>query len=81
MNVFGQFRPNPFRGRNFLHGRFPKTIDRAELSQEQILPVLTYARTIVENAFADSLLHQELMVGVGESVRFVPNALQQSQRA
>ena len=60
---------------------FPQPIDGAESAQEQILAVLTYARAIVQNAFADALLHQKLMVSIGEPVGFVSNALEQTQRA
>ena len=81
VDVLGQFRTDSFRGRNLFHARFAEPIDGAESAQEQILAVLTYARAIIENAFADALLHQELVVSVGETVGFVSNALEQTQRA
>ena len=42
--------------------------------------MLADAGAIVEDAFADSLLHQELMVSVGEAVSFVADSLEQPQR-
>src|SRR5260370_10892998 len=39
------------------------------------------ARAIVENAFFNSFFQKQLMVGVGETVRFIANPLQQTQRA
>ena len=51
------------------------------LRRSRFLRFWTYAGAIVENALADAFFHQELVVGVGEAVRFVPNALQQTQRA
>ena len=81
MNVLGQFRADSLRRGDLFHTRFPQPIDGPELAQQQILPVLAHARAIVENAFADPLLHQELVVGVGETVGFVANALEQTQRA
>src|SRR5205085_5303413 len=47
----------------------------------QILEVLMHARTIVENAFVDPFLEEQLVVGVCEPVRFIANSLQQMQRA
>ena len=34
------------------------------------------ARTIVEDTFADPLLHQELVIGVREPVRFIADSLE-----
>ena len=47
-----------------------------KLTQQKIFPVLTHAGTIVENAFADAFLHQQLVIGVGETMRFIANALE-----
>src|SRR5687767_5767067 len=60
--VLGQLRTDSFRGGDLLHGRFPQPVYRTELSQQQILPVLADSRAIVEDAFADPLLHQELVI-------------------
>ena len=75
------FRSDAFCRRDLLHCRFPQPIDRTELAQEQVFSVLTHARTIIQNAFADSLLHEQLMIGIGEAMRFVADPLQQPQRA
>ena len=60
---------------------FRSRFTEPNLRSKQILAVLAHARAIVENAFADALLHQELVISVGETVRFVANALEQTQRA
>src|SRR6267142_2029626 len=66
VEILSQFWTDAFRRRDLFHGGFPKAIDGAESTQKQVLTALTYARAIIENAFADALLHQELVVGVGE---------------
>src|SRR5260370_19571165 len=81
MHFFSQLATNPFCGGDFVNGRFAQTIHGTKLSQEKILPVLTYAGTIVENAFADALFHEQLMVRIGETMCFVANALEQTQSA
>jgi hypothetical protein len=40
--------------------------------------MLTNARAIIENTFAHSFLHQQLMICVGETVGFVTDALKQT---
>jgi len=81
VHIFSQLAANPFRGGNFVNGRFAQTIHRTKLSQEQILPVLTDTGAIVQNAFADPLFHEQLMISVGEAMCFVANALEQTQSA
>jgi hypothetical protein len=81
MNVLREFRTNSFRGGDLLHGSFSKPIHRPKLSQQEILPILTHARTIVEDAFANPFLHQELVIRIREAVGLVSNALEQTQRA
>src|SRR2546423_1313816 len=80
MNFLRQFRADPCRRRDLLHRRLAQAIYGTKFPQEQILPVLTHARAIVENAFADPLLHQQLVIGVREAMRFVPNSLEQAER-
>src|SRR5260370_1981609 len=81
MHFFSQLAANPFRGGDFVNGRFTQTIQGTKLSQEKILPVLTHTGTIVKNAFADALFHEQLMVGIGETMCFIANALEQTQSA
>ena len=81
MHFFRQFWPDPFGRRDLLDARFPQTIDRPEFTQEQIFPILTYARTIIQNAFINSLLEQKLMIRVRETMRLIPDSLKQMQRA
>ena len=76
MHFFRQFRSDAFGRRDLFHGGFPQAIDRSEFTKEQTFPVLTHARTIIQNTFADPLLHQQLVIGICEAVRFVANALQ-----
>ena len=71
----------PFGRRNFFDARFAQALHRTESAQEKIFAVLAHAGTIVENALADPFLHQQLVISVGETVRFVANPLQQTQRA
>ena len=47
--------------------------------EQQVFPVLTHARAIVENAFFDSFFHEQLMICVGEPMCFIADALKQSQ--
>ena len=51
------------------------------LSQQQILAVLAHARAIVKNAFSDPFFHEQLVICVGEAMRLVANALEQTQGA
>ena len=79
MYFFGQLRPDTFGAGDFFHAGFSQSVDRPELSKQQVFPVLTYSGTVVQDAFADPFLHQELMISVGKAVRFVPDSLEQSQ--
>jgi hypothetical protein len=81
VHFLGELRPDPLGRGDLLHGRFPQPIDRAKFPQQQILSVLTHAGTIVENALADPLLHQQLVIGIREAMRFITDSLEQSQRA
>ena len=81
MYFFGQLSADTFGGSDFVHRRLTQSIHRAELSQQQILAVLTHAGAIVKNAFADPFFHEQLMICVGEAMRLVANALEQSQSA
>ncbi len=76
MHFFRQFSSNPFGGGNLIDARFAQAIDRAKLPKQKIFPVLTHARAIIENAFVDSLLQQQLMISVREPMRFIANSLQ-----
>src|SRR3954470_22346338 len=76
MHVLSEFRPDPLRRCNLVDARFAQSIYRSESPQQQILAVLTDAGAIVENALADPLLHQQLVIGIRESVRFVADALE-----
>ncbi len=81
MHFFRQLSPNAFRGGNFLDSRFSQPLHRAELSQQQIFPVLAHPRAIIKNALADALFHEQLMIRVGKSMGFVTDALKQAQSA
>ncbi len=81
MHFFGQLSADTFRGGNFIHRGLTQAIHRAELSQQQILAVLTYPGAIVKNAFANPFFHEQLVICVGEAVRLVANALKQTQGA
>ena len=81
VHFFGQFWSDPFRCRNLLNAGFAQAIDRTEFSQKQTFPVLTHARTIVENAFVDPFLEQKLVIRVGEPMRLVADTLKEMQRA
>ena len=81
MHVFGQLAADTFGRGDFVRRRLTQAIHRAELSQQQILAVLTHARAIVKNAFANPFFHQQLVICVGEAMRLVTNALEQSQGA
>ena len=79
MHFFRQLSANPFRGGDLLHGRFAQTLHGAELSQQQIFPVLAHPRAIIKNALADALFHEQLMIRVGKPMGFVTDALKQAQ--
>ena len=81
VHFFRQLSANAFRGRDLVNARLAETIHGPEPLQQETFTILTHARTIVENAFTDSLFHQQLVIGVSETMRFVANALEQSQRA
>src|SRR6266536_6015961 len=79
VHIFSQLAANPFRGGNFIHRRFTQTIHRTKLSYQQIFPVLTHPGAIVQNALPDALFHEQLMIRVGETMRFVADTLEQTQ--
>src|SRR6266576_1754360 len=81
MDVFRQLSSNSFGSRNLLHARLAQAINGTKLAQQQIFPVLTHTRAIIENAFADTFFHQQLMIGVSEAVGLIANSLKQSQGA
>ena len=81
VHIFRQLSADPFGSCDLFDGCFAQAIHRTEPLQQQIFPVLTHARTIVENAFADSFFHQQLVIGVGEPMRFIADALKQTQRS
>mgnify|MGYP003694154347 CR=1 FL=1 len=81
MHVFGQLSTYSFRGGDFVDA-WPYVGDSpSRTSQQQILAVLTHAGAIVKNAFADPFFHEQLVICVGEAMRLVANALEQSQGA
>jgi hypothetical protein len=77
MNIFRQLAPNAFRRRDLFHCRFAQPIHRTKFSQEQSFAVLTYSGAIVQNAFVDPLLEQQLMISIGEAMRFIADSLKQ----
>jgi hypothetical protein len=79
VHFFGQLSANPFSRSNLLNTCLPETIHRPKSPQQQILPVLTHTRAIIENALFDAFLHEQLMVRVGKPVGLVANALKQPQ--
>ena len=81
VHLFRQFLADAFGGCNFFDARFAQSLDRSEFSQEKIFAVLAHAGTIIEDAFADPFFHQQLVIGIRETVRFVADALEQTQRA
>ena len=70
----------PFGRCNFFDARFAQTLHGTEFAQKEILAVLAHAGTIVEDAFADPLFHQELVISIGEAMRLIADALKQTQR-
>src|SRR4029077_11424737 len=81
MKLFRQLSSNSFGRGNLLHARLAQTTNGTKLTQQQIFPVLTYTRAIIENTFADAFFHEQLMIGVSKTVGLVTNSLEQSQRA
>ena len=79
MHFFSHLSTNPVRGRNFLHRCFAQLIHGAELAQQQILPVLAYTGAIIEKALADPLFHEQLVISIGKTMRFVADPLKQAQ--
>ena len=80
MQFLRKFSSNPFGGGYLVDACFAQAIDRAKFSKQKIFAVLTHTRAIIENAFVDSLLEQQLMISVGEPVCFIADSLQQMQR-
>ena len=58
VDLFSQLRSDAFRGSDLLYGCLPESLNRTEFAQEKVLAVLAYARAVIENTFADALLHQ-----------------------
>lgn len=81
MNVFRQFPANSLRRGNFFDACFAQSVHRAKLAQEQILPELAHAGAIIENTLRHTPFHQQLMIGVGEAMGFIADALEQPKRA
>ena len=80
VHFFRQLSANAFSSRDLVNACPAEPIHGPEPLKQQTFPILTHARAIVENAFFDSLFHQQLVVRVGEPMCFVSNALEQSQR-
>src|SRR5215471_6173187 len=81
MQFLGQFSADSLGGCDLIDARLPQPIPRAKSSQKETFPVLTHARTIIENAFIDALFEEQLVISVREPVGFVANSLEQMQRA
>ena len=79
MHFFRQLSANALRGGNFLHRRFSQALHGAELSQQQIFPVLAHSRAIIKNTLANALFHQQLMIRIRKPMGFVTDALKQAQ--
>src|SRR5687768_9576441 len=77
----GELRADSCRGGDLLGTGFAQTRDAAKRAQQKLLAVLGNTRAIVENALRDPSFHEELMIRVRETVRFVADALEQPQRA
>ena len=78
MHVGRQLCSNSISSRDFFHTGAPQSFHGPKFPQQQVFAMLTDARAIVENAFADSFLHQQLMIRVGETMGFVADALKQT---
>jgi len=79
LHFFRQLPANAFRRCDLINSCAPKPIHRAEPPQQQIFPVLAHPGAIVENTFFDAFFHQQLVIRVGEPMRFISDALKQSQ--
>ena len=77
MYFFRQLRSDSFGAGDFFHACFSQSIDRPELSEQQVFSVLTYSGAVIENTLTDSFLHQQLMISVGKPVCFVADPLKQ----
>ena len=75
VQFLGQLSANSFRGSDLLDACFAETIHGAKSPQQQIFPILAHTGAIVENAFFDSLSHQQLMIRIGKAMRLIANAL------
>lgn len=76
MHFLRQLLAYSFGRCNVFDARFAQPLDRAKPAQEKVFPVLAHSWTIVEDALPDPLFHQELVIGVGKTVRFIANALE-----
>ena len=81
MHFFRQLLANALRGGNFLHRRFSQALHGAELSQQQIFPVLAHSRAIIKNTLANALFHEQLMIRIRKPMGFVTDALKEAQTA
>lgn len=79
VHFFGQLSAYPFRSSDLFNTCAAESIHGPEPSQQQVFPVLAHARAIIENAFFDSLFHEQLMIGIGEPMRLIADSLKQSQ--
>src|SRR6188508_1603798 len=66
----GKFFADAFNGGDLFGAGATQAGDAAELLEQQILSALRNAGAVVEDALGDPALHQELMISVGEAVRF-----------
>ena len=74
MHFLRQLLAYSFGRCNFSDARSAQPLHRTEFSKKQTFAVLTHPGTIVEDAFSNPFFHQELVIGVGETMRFVPDA-------
>ena len=65
---FGELRTYSVDALYLRNRGLSEPVHRAELFQQRLLAIVTYTRTIVENAFCYTLLHEKLMVSVREAM-------------
>jgi hypothetical protein len=76
---FGKLGTYPVHTLYLRDRRLSKPVNRAEFFQQRLLAVLADARTIVQNAFRYSLLHEKLMIDICESMRLIADPLEELQ--
>jgi len=81
LEFFGGRAAEAGQSGDLFDGRLAQAPNRSKPSKQELLALFPHAGELVEHAFPDSLQAELRVVSVGETVGFVPHALEQAESA